>query len=82
VKPIMTISDSVIGLNPALSVMGGVPIHQAQLALAHSNPHSGIGATVVQGPPLGSWVAPIPVMNSCVISNPFQPGVMPAPWVK
>lgn len=81
-KPVMTMSDSVIGLNPP--VVGGVPLQQAQLTMAHSNPHAVATATaVMRGPAgVGSWVAPIPVMNSCVINNPCQPGVIPAPWVK
>ena len=29
----------------------------------------------------GSWVAPVPVISSCII-NPFQPGIMPTSWVK
>ena len=77
VKPVMTLSDSMIGLNPGIQVVGGVPLQQAQLAhlaIGHSNPNAGMMQ--------GSWVTPVPVMNSCVINNPFQPGIMAAPWVK
>ena len=80
--PVMTMaSDSVIGLAPAGVQMMGGPVQQAQLAqyaMAHggSNPN----AALMQGP--GSWVTPVPVMNSCVMNNPFQPGAMATPWVK
>ena len=91
-------TDSIVGLNPAapgggggggggcVQVMGtaaaGISLqqqhHMAQLAMAHGNP------TIMHGPSAlsGSWVAPVPVMNSCVINHPFQPDTMAAPWVK
>lgn len=86
VKPIMTLSESMIGLNhPGIQVVGGVPLQQAQLAqlsMGHGNP-SAMATAMMQAPSaVGSWVTPIPVMNSCVIDNPFQPGTMAAPWVK
>lgn len=81
VKPVMT-ADSVLGLNPALQVMGGVPIQQAHLAQLPVAAH-GTNPAIMQAPSaVCSWVAPVPVMNSCIVNNPFQPGVMAAPWVK
>lgn len=91
-------ADSIVGINPTapgggsggggggcVQVMGtaaaGLSLqqqHMAQLAMAHGNP------AIMHGPSAiaGSWVAPVPVMNSCVINNPFQPDAMAAPWVK
>ena len=36
---------------------------------------------VMHGSTTGSWIAPVPVIGSCII-NPFQPGIMPTSWVK
>lgn len=89
--PVMT--DSIVGLNPAPSGGGGsggcvqvmatagMSMQQqqqqqmTQLAMAHNN------AAIMHGPSViaGSWVAPVPVMNS---HHPFQPDTMAAPWVK
>lgn len=78
-KPVMSM-DSIIGLNPGIPVLGGIPLHQAQLVMgAHGNMNT---APMVQGTAMGSWVTPVPTMDSCVINNPFQPGTMAAPWVK
>ena len=84
VKPVMTMSSSLIGLNPGggVQVMSGVPL-PPQAQLAHVAMGGQSNAAVVQGPSaVGSWVTPVPIMNSCVINNPFQPGIMAAPWVK
>jgi hypothetical protein len=85
--PVM--ADSIVGLNPAPSgggvqVVGtaaGIPLQQqqmAQLAMAHGN------TAIMHGPSAmaGSWVAPVPVMNNCIINHPFQPDTVAAPWVK
>ena len=85
VKPMMqTMADSVLGLNPAIQVVGGVPMQQAHLAqLPMAAAAHGGNPTIMQAPSaVCSWVAPVPVMNSCIVNNPFQPGVMTAPWVK
>ena len=85
VKPMMTMADSVLGFNPALQVVGGVPVQQAHLAQLPmaAAAHAGGNHAIMQAPSaVCSWVAPVPVMNSCVVNNPFQPGVMAAPWVK
>lgn len=90
IQPMMTVADSVLGLNPApLQVVGGVPLQQAHLAqlpavaAAAAAGTGGNPTAIIQAPSaVCSWVAPVPVMNSCIVNNPFQPGVMAAPWVK
>lgn len=89
-KPMMTMSDNVVGLNLGVQMVGGLPptMQQPQLAgiatcapIGHTTASS--SAAMVQGPAtIGSWVTPVHGVNSCVFNNPFQPGIMATPWVK
>ena len=70
----------------SVHLVGGVPLQAGpygqpvSLAAVAPGP-SDVGAVMLPGNS-GSWVGTVPVIGSCVINNPFQPGIMAAPWVK
>lgn len=86
-KPVMALSDNVVGLNLGLQMIGGLhpTLQHAQvagLAAGPPLPHTANStAAVMQGH--GPWgVAPIQGVNNSVFNHSFQPGIMATPWVK
>ena len=80
VKPLSTVE-----LNPlqvaATHSAAGLPVSYVPLAAATIHPAAAAAAMDVHSSlvqtPNGSWLAPVPLVGSCVI-NPLQPGL----WVK
>ena len=92
-----TAADSLLGLNPAVAggataiqMLNGLHLQAAPYAAGHTVPLAAVAATgpsdlnnaaVFHGAASGQWMAPVPVVGSCIV-NPLQPGIMATPWVK
>ena len=54
--------------------------HTVPLAAVAAAP-SDLNNAVFHSAASGQWMAPVPVVGSCIV-NPLQPGIMATPWVK
>ena len=87
VKP-TTVNDSILSLN-SLPMLNALHVQQppfaAQTVPIAAVAPSDLNCALMQGglTASGSWVAPgVPVIGSCIVNNPLQPGFVAAPWVK
>ena len=62
----------------AAAPFGGHSIPLAAVAAAPSD----VNNAVFHGAASGQWMAPVPVVGSCIVNPLQQPGIMATPWVK
>ena len=89
-------AETLLSLNPAAAACGPATVQMVnglQLQAApygsHSIPIAAVAAAptdvnnaVFHGAASGQWMAPVPVVGSCIVNPLQQPGIMATPWVK
>ena len=90
-------AETLLSLNPAaagacgpatVQMVNGLHL-QATPYGSHSIPIAAVAAApsdmnnaVFHGAASGQWMAPVPVVGSCIVNPLQQPGIMATPWVK